>query len=191
MFTSNSPLSAEVLARVLDVETETVEGLVAELDRRLGFAETRASTETSWEWMAPGNKTRACRCNLALKHNRTMKPLSEQALETLAIIALKQPVNTEKINAIRGVNSNGPLETLAKRKLISGDANGEGRGTYWRTTKRFLDEFGFESLDDIYASGKLERVMGQAYGLINSASNGNQAQESSASRLKNPAPNAT
>jgi len=69
------------------------------------------------------------------------------------------------------------------------------RGTYWRTTKRFLEEFGFESLDDIYATGKLERVMGQAYGLIasrnNSASNGMKSQESSPSNLKDPAPNAT
>jgi len=59
---------------------------------------------------------------VALKHNRTMKPLTEQALETLAIVALKQPVSTEKINAIPGVNADGPLQTLAKRKLISGDA---------------------------------------------------------------------
>ena len=121
--------------------------------------------------------------------------MSEQALETLAIIALKQPVNTEKINDIRGVNSDGPLQTLAKRKLISGDAYGEGRGMCWRTMKRFPDEFGLESLDDIYATGKLEQVVGQAYGLIgnlnNSASNGNQSQESSLSDLKNPAPDGT
>ena len=195
LFTSNSPLSAKVLARVLEVQTETVETLAAELMQDLGLPERGLQLRRLAGGWRLETKPEHADAIVTLKHNRTMKPLSEQALETLAIVALKQPVNTEKISAIRGVNSNGPLETLEKRKLISGDAYGEGRGTYWRTTKRFLDEFGLESLDDIFATGKLERVMGQAYGLItslnNSTSNGNQSQESSASRLKNPAQDAT
>ena len=195
LFTSSGPLSAKVLARVLEVETETVESLAAELMEDLGLPGRGLQLRCLAGGWRLETKPEHADAIVALTHNRTMKPLSEQALETLAIVALKQPVNTEKINAIRGVDSNGPLQTLAKRKLISGDAYGKGRGTYWRTTKRFLDEFGLESLDDIYATGKLERVMGQAYGLIsslnNSASDGNQSQESSASILKNPVPNAT
>ena len=194
LFTSNSPLSAKVLARVLEVETETVESLAAELMEDLGLPGRGLQLRRLAGGWRLETKPEHADAIVALKHNRTMKPLSEQALETLAIVALKQPVSTEKISAIRGVNSNGPLETLEKRQLISGDAYGEGRGTHWRTTKRFLVEFGLESLDDIYATGKLERVMGQAYGLItglnNSASNASQPQESTASSLKNPAPTA-
>jgi segregation and condensation protein B len=193
LFTSNSPLSAKVLARVLEVETETVETLAAELMEDLGLPGRGIQLRRLASGWRLETKPEHRDAIVALKHNRTMKPLSEQALETLAIVALKQPVSTEKISAIRGVNTGGPLQTLVKRKLILADAYGEGRGTYWRTTKRFLDEFGLESLDDIFATGKLERVMGQAYGLITSRNNSasNQSQESSASSLKNPAPNAT
>jgi segregation and condensation protein B len=91
-----------------------------------------------------------------LKQGRTTKPLSAQALETLAIVALKQPVNTEEVNAILGLDSYATIKTLVKRKLIGAGLvrGGLRQVNYWETTHRFLDEFGLESLDEIYAAGK-------------------------------------
>jgi segregation and condensation protein B len=70
-----------------------------------------------------------------LKQGRTTKPLSAQALETLAIVALKQPVTTEEVNAIRGLDSYATIKTLVKRKLIW---RGTGRG--WSSPSELLGD---------------------------------------------------
>ena len=72
--------------------------------------------------------------------------LSTAALETLAIIAYKQPVTRGQIDSVRGVSSDGAVQTLRARGLIepAGYANGPGRPTLFRTTQRFLQHFGLE-----------------------------------------------
>ncbi len=72
--------------------------------------------------------------------------LSTAALETLAIIAYKQPVTRGQIDGVRGVSSDGAVQTLRARGLIepAGYANGPGRPTLFRTTQRFLQHFGLE-----------------------------------------------
>jgi len=69
---------------------------------------------------------------------RKAKPITSQALETLAIVALKQPVSTGDINAIRGIESAGTIQTLRNRKLIARSARlGPRRERSWRTTGQF------------------------------------------------------
>jgi segregation and condensation protein B len=96
------------------------------------------------------------------------RPLTAQALETLAIVAVNQPVSSSEVDAIRGVNSQGTLETLQGRGLIAqaGQSSARRRTIYWRTTKEFLDQFGLESLGEMcemYTAGRLERVFGPNY----------------------------
>jgi segregation and condensation protein B len=96
---------------------------------------------------------------------RRPKPITSQALETLAIIALKQPVSTGDINAIRGVESAGTVETLQNRRLIARSARlGPRRERIWRTTQAFLDTFGLASLDELYMEGRMEEVFATVYG---------------------------
>jgi segregation and condensation protein B len=95
---------------------------------------------------------------------RRTKPISSQALETLAIVALKQPVTTADINAIRAVESAGTIQTLCNRKLIARSARlGPRRERIWRTTPHFLETFGLASLDDLYKEGRMEEVFASVY----------------------------
>lgn len=77
--------------------------------------------------------------------------LSQAALETLAIIAYKQPITRAEIEEIRGVKSEKAINTLLNRSLIkeTGRKDGVGRPILYGTTEQFLDYFGLNSLDDL------------------------------------------
>lgn len=77
--------------------------------------------------------------------------LSQAALETLAIIAYKQPITRMEIESIRGVKTERPLHTLSSKVLIReiGRADGAGRAYLYGTTKEFLDYFGLKSLKEL------------------------------------------
>lgn len=77
--------------------------------------------------------------------------LSQAALETLAIIAYKQPITRTEIEEIRGVKTERPIHTLVSKALIKevGRAEGTGRAYLYGTTKEFLDYFGLKSLEEL------------------------------------------
>src|SRR2546426_8831813 len=77
--------------------------------------------------------------------------LSAPALETLAIIAYRQPITRSDVEAVRGVNIDGVLQTLMERGLvkIAGRAEIPGRPLLYETTQFFLDHFGLRSLDEL------------------------------------------
>lgn len=77
--------------------------------------------------------------------------LSQAALETLAIIAYKQPITRVEIEEIRGVKTERPIQTLASRALIKevGRAEGAGRAYLYGTTKEFLDYFGLKNIAEL------------------------------------------
>ena len=80
---------------------------------------------------------------------RTPTRLSIQALETLAVIAYKQPVSRSRIGAVRGVNVDGVVRTLLSRGLIEERGEGEGGAILYGTTPYFLQRLGLDSLDDL------------------------------------------
>ena len=86
-----------------------------------------------------------------LFHERTTQKLSVAALETLAVIAYKQPITAAEIAEIRGVNTAGVLGTLIDRKLIkiAGRKAVVGRPFMYATTIEFLDRFGLRDLQDL------------------------------------------
>lgn len=77
--------------------------------------------------------------------------LSQAALETLAIVAYKQPITRAEIEEIRGVKTERPLHTLSSRALIKevGRAEGTGRAILYGTTKEFLDYFGLKNINEL------------------------------------------
>jgi segregation and condensation protein B len=77
--------------------------------------------------------------------------LSQAALETLAIIAYKQPITRIEIEEIRGVKTERPLHTLMAKALIKevGRAEGAGRAYLYGTTKEFLDYFGLKNINEL------------------------------------------
>ncbi|MBA2873299.1 SMC-Scp complex subunit ScpB [Thermaerobacillus caldiproteolyticus] len=77
--------------------------------------------------------------------------LSQAALETLAIVAYRQPITRAEIEEIRGVKSDKPLQTLIAKALVKevGRAEGTGRPILYGTTKEFLDYFGLKTLEEL------------------------------------------
>jgi segregation and condensation protein B len=86
-----------------------------------------------------------------LFHERSTQKLTVQGLETLAVIAYKQPITSLEIAEIRGVNTTGVLSTLLERHLIKivGRKNVVGRPFLYATTKEFLIRFGLKDLSDL------------------------------------------
>jgi len=86
-----------------------------------------------------------------LFHERTTQRLTVQGLETLAVIAYRQPITALEINEVRGVNTSGVLNTLLERHLVKivGRKQVVGRPFLYATTKEFLIRFGLNDLSDL------------------------------------------
>jgi len=97
-----------------------------------------------------------------LQKGRIPAKLSQAALETLAIVAYKQPIVRTEIETVRGVDSSGVLATLLKRNLvtIAGRAPGMGRALMYRTTKEFLRYFGLNAITDLPRLQEFAEVLG-------------------------------
>ena len=97
-----------------------------------------------------------------LFHERTTQKLSVAALETLAVIAYKQPVTAPEIAEIRGVNTAGVLSTLIERRLIKivGRKAVVGRPFMYATTREFLDRFGLNDIGDLPKIEDMAEVLG-------------------------------
>src|SRR5438105_2784978 len=100
----------------------------------------------------------------ALVGHRLRPPrLSQPALETLAIIAYRQPITRAEIEQVRGVTVDGVMQTLVERGLVEqvGRAEVVGRPMTYGTTALFLEYFGLRSLDDLPAADELRRIVVQ------------------------------
>ena len=91
---------------------------------------------------------------------RKPERLSGPAMETLAIIAYRQPITKSAIEAVRGVSCDGMLQKLLDRELvrIGGRAELPGRPLLYETTELFYEHFGIRSIDDLPNAGELRRV---------------------------------
>lgn len=152
LFASPEPLSDGELARLTGWEPRQVAAAVAMLERRLAEDPTRGLCLVR----VNNGSQLATRPDFApllarLREPRPPAPLSRAALETLAIIAYKQPVTRAEIDHLRGVRSESALQSLQDRELIeeAGRADGPGRPILYRTTEKFLHWCGLNSLDDL------------------------------------------
>jgi segregation and condensation protein B len=99
---------------------------------------------------------------------KSLKPairLSLPALETLAVIAYKQPVTVPEINEIRGVDSGGVIATLLDRKLITtaGRKQVIGRPILYKSTKEFLMRFGLKDVNELPSMEEFEKLVAQSF----------------------------
>ena len=145
------PISAEELADVVDADAETVAATLRLLraefqDQRRGF---QVSELASGWVMQSAPEVAAWVTKFA---NRDVSHrLSSAALESLAIIAYRQPVSRAQITALRGVNVDGVVRLLEQRGYIEelGRAPGPGQPILYGTTELFLDRMGLATLDDL------------------------------------------
>jgi segregation and condensation protein B len=148
LFVSDEPLTAPVLAQALGLERRTVDAmcdrLAATLEER-GSGLTLRSVAGGWRLFThPETQDVVERFILSSRQAR----MTKASLETLAIVAYKQPVTRHQVSSIRGVNSDGVLRALTDRGLIeeAGRDEGPGRPLLYGTTPRFLERLGMPSL---------------------------------------------
>jgi segregation and condensation protein B len=151
IFASPDPLTPKALFKLLDAEPRedvqaAVEALKKDYERSGGLQLVEVAggyqivTRPEFhEWVR------------TLFHERTTQKLTVQALETLAVIAYKQPITALEISEVRGVNTSGVLNTLLERHLIKivGRKQVVGRPFMYATTKEFLIRFGLNDLSDL------------------------------------------
>ncbi len=160
LFASDRPLSAGRLAEALgDADPEIVATLLAELG---GALETQEELPYTLREIAGGyqlaSKPRFAPFIRRLFQLKRSKRLSKALLETLAIIAYKQPVTRAEVEAVRGVSVSHGFEQLLERRLIkvSGVADLPGRPRLYRSTDEFLMQFGLSSLKDLPSIEELQ-----------------------------------
>jgi segregation and condensation protein B len=161
LFVSDEPVSGVVLAQALGVERREAEDLCEELARSYeerGAGLTLRNVGGGWRLSThPDAAPVVERYVLASRHTR----LTKAALETLSIVAYKQPVTRHQISGIRGVNSEGVLRALVDRGLVAevGREETPGRPVLYGTTPEFLERLGLSSLADL---PPLAPLLGQA-----------------------------
>jgi segregation and condensation protein B len=163
LFSADEPVPLDRIVEILDGPArgdvrEALSALAAEYDES---ARPFAVTEIGGGWQL------YCRPEYLkwvreLHRGRMPTRLSQAALETLAIIAYKQPIVRAEIEIIRGVDSSGVLATLLRRNLvaIAGRAPGMGRALMYRTTKEFLRYFGLNLITDLPRLEEFAEVLG-------------------------------
>ncbi len=148
---ATAPVAPGLLAELLELSTERVEALCA------GLA-------TSYEREGRGFKLARVAGGYRLQSHEslagyverfvldgTSTKLSAAALETLAVVAYKQPVSRAQVSAIRGVNADGVLRLLAARGYVAevGRDSGPGQAVLFGTTETFLERLGIDGLGDL------------------------------------------
>ena len=164
------------------MESVTDEQVRAALDDLLAHYEADARSftvverSTGWRLCARSEFAEWCR---ALYPGKKAAKLSGPALETLAIIAYRQPLTKSAIEAVRGVSVDAMMQQLLDRGLakIEGRAELPGRPLLYGTTDLFLDHFGVRSLDDLPNAAELRRVKLPTSEDVAGAANGNSAQK--------------
>ena len=145
-------LSLKQLAEVLDVDefkaSEIIEDLKKEYERDNKRGIMVVQLAGTFQLATKKENAAYLKKLVDSPHTTT---LSQAALETLAIIAYKQPITRAEIEEIRGVKTERPLHTLMAKALIKevGRAEGTGRAYLYGTTKEFLDYFGLKSIEEL------------------------------------------
>jgi len=162
LFASDAPLRAEEIARADEsLDEDAVEAAIRTLQQ--GYLEGERAFDIVELGEGYQILTRPEFAPYLERFDTIPKPsrLSGPALETLAIIAYRQPIGRLEMEYVRGVSSAGVIRTLQDRGLIevTGRAEGIGRPLLYGTTTRFLEHFGFRSLDDLPRPEELPVVL--------------------------------
>lgn len=150
---AHDPVAPELIAQLLEQPTMLIEQWCEEL--AAGYAAARNGFELvrvagGFRFQSAADLTPYV--ERFLLHDQRAR-LSGAALETLAIVAYKQPISRGQVASIRGVDPDGVLRTLQARDYITevGRDNGPGQAILYGTTQSFLEKLGLDSLDDLPA----------------------------------------
>ncbi|MPM28124.1 Segregation and condensation protein B [bioreactor metagenome] len=152
LFASGDPLHINTIASIIEGSIEFTEKLMDDMIRNLESDKARGVRiiNTNSEYQMVTKPANSDQIQKLLKTN-IRQSLSRAALETLAIIAYKQPITRVEIEEIRGVKSDRAITTLVEKSLIkeSGKKEVVGRPNLYNTTDEFLKHFNFNNLDQL------------------------------------------
>jgi segregation and condensation protein B len=163
LFAADEPLTAATLAEATELEENEVAAALGALrDDYEAQGRGVRLAEMAGGWIVVTRAEHAPYVARLLRGKKRMR-LSRPALETLAIIAYKQPVTKAEVDAIRGVDSSGVLNTLLERELVTirGRARVLGRPLLYGTTGTFLTYFGLKDLNELPRVEELKAIVGE------------------------------
>jgi len=151
VFVADEPISIKLLAEILQEDREVIEAAVEQLKNEYQYRESGLTLrEIAGGWQISTRAEFHEEIRKFLKTRPNAK-LSLAALETLAVIAYKQPVTVPEILDIRGVQSASAIKTLLDKRLIAAKGRKEtvGRPMQYGTSKEFLMQFGLKDLSEL------------------------------------------
>jgi segregation and condensation protein B len=168
LFVANRPLTAEEIAPIIGIEPEMLSVALQELLVEYeGRGIHLAKIAGGWQMVTTSENSNYVEAYL---NSPIVTTLSPAALETLAVVSYKQPVTKLDVENIRGVNSDGVINTLLEKRMIReiGRGDGVGRPILYGTTVEFLRHFGLKDLGDLPAlpEGTLEQTAAFREGTI-------------------------
>ena len=151
IFASSEPISSKLISEIIGIDEHTVKQLISDL------MEDYRRTKKGIQIIEVGNGYQYCthpECAPYLEKLQKVPRnvgLSQAAIETLAIIAYKQPITKAEVESLRGVSIESPLATLNDKGLIeeAGRKDAPGRPILYRTSSKFLRYFGLNSLNEL------------------------------------------
>ncbi|PID59528.1 MAG: SMC-Scp complex subunit ScpB [Ignavibacteriae bacterium] len=172
IFASDDPInSSEIIKAIKEIDgndtkiTNTdVQKSVAELNEKYNNEDTSFKILSIADGFVFGTKKEYAKYVGYLSTEKSKRKLSQAALETLSIIAYKQPVTKPEIESIRGVNSDYMINTLLEKTLITiiGRAESLGRPLLYGTTREFLMYFGLNKLTDLPKPREINEIVKDA-----------------------------
>ena len=161
LFTWGDPLAIDDISEILELNKEDIEIMLKEMIDDFDYNRRGLRIIKMKDSYQIGTRPEHYDWIKKLHHQKPPKNLSNAALETLSIIAYKQPVIKSEIEYIRGVKCDKAIETLIERNLVQelGRLDRTGRPIIYGTTKEFLKLFSLESLDDLPDLKEIEEIL--------------------------------
>lgn len=169
IFASDEPISSQELIKAIkeidgndtSITPSDVEKSVEELNQKYDNEESSFKILPIAEGFIFGTKPEYAKYVGYLSNEKTKRRLSQPALETLSIIAYKQPITKPEIETIRGVNSDYMINTLLEKTLVTikGRSESVGRPLLYGTTPEFLKYFGINKISDLPKPREIEEIV--------------------------------
>lgn len=151
LFAWSDPLSIKELSKVVEVEVKELEGILKEMMDDFSYNKRGIQIIKMNEYYQLATKSEYYEYVQRLLEPKQNKGLTQAALETLAIIAYRQPITKAEIESIRGVKCDKAISTLLEKEVIEekGRLEKTGRPILYGTNISFLKTFGLKSLEDL------------------------------------------
>lgn len=167
LFVAPQPVSSTSLAAVLDMAPRDVVRMLRRLREHYaeGHGITLLELAGGWQMVTAPEVEEAVRAFRADHVDEKIR-LSKASLETLAVVAYRQPVTRGEVEEIRGVRCDRVMETLLRHGLVrvAGRRRGSGTPLLFRTTDRFLELFGLSAIADLPSLEDLREALPEAFG---------------------------